>query len=833
MPWTKDDLARLVELEAHLQGVDPRLARAVAEQESRWDPTARSAKDAYGIMQLKAGTAKDLGVNREDPADNIRGGVMYLKQQLNAFGGDVPKTLAAYNAGPGAVQAHKGVPPYKETQGYVKSILSKLGPASAEAAGLSAAEQSRLQELEAHLARLEGKSVSPPQAPPPTTPQAPPEPQPDPSATPGMRFQGLPSITRMEPQERIQRTQEFEGLTPALQEEFLRSEGSMTPRGPTASSTQIEPVTEGGAQQLLADRRTGLSLKEHARVGAATGIDILGTTSGAAVGAMTSPVTGPFGPIVGGTIGGGLAQRANVALGLREQETPLVEGTYANLYPSDVIGGGLNVAFVGIPAAVRSALVRSQAGKAIVAADDATTTARAKWQADTQAAEEAAKTQQKDLYETAVIKAKASQRDYEMARRARDEKIATGKQEYDAAVRAQQAEDLTKEQGRQQTITQRQQDYSQAVAGQERAITQARATPGKYAPETPSWKLYEEFGDAAKDAVVDLTPAKAAIAELRASRGVLPDGSVRPFPQAVESIAANMEKATGETSFKTIREELRRLGPLTRHEDGNIRGPAKQLYGIYTDVLEASPVANDLLKSANATFRKEMAIQDVADWLKPGNRIVRIDNDGRETINVGALLTRLEKTVGEDSLFRGSFTPDELTALKADLYALKGTPAMPRQAPRQPAAVVSGKLPTPPAAPAPVALPADVRVSQTPMPAATPEPVPVTPREQLGPRPRILGPRAGEIGAILAVLQSFGVPTLPLAGAVAIRAGTQQARWLMAHGLLSDKGQRIIRAAMDGRGTLHPRVYGALRAVLTPEEKKAYERETRGQGSRE
>ena len=201
MTWTRDDLARLVELEAHLQGVDPRLARAVAEQESGFDPQARSPKGAYGVMQLMPDTAKQLGVNRDDPADNIRGGVMYLKQQHAAFGGDVPKTLAAYNAGPGAVQAHKGVPPYKETQSYVQRILSKLGPASAEAAGLSAAEQSRLQELEAHLARLEGKPAPAPQV--PQDAPAPAEPQPDPSATPGMRFQGLPSITRMEPQARI------------------------------------------------------------------------------------------------------------------------------------------------------------------------------------------------------------------------------------------------------------------------------------------------------------------------------------------------------------------------------------------------------------------------------------------------------------------------------------------------------------------------------------------------------------------------------------------------------------------------------------------------------
>jgi hypothetical protein len=281
MPWTRDDLMRLTELEAHQQGVDPRLAVALAEQESNFDHTARSPKGAYGVMQLMPGTARQLKVNRDDPADNIRGGVTYLKQQLDAFGGDPAHALAAYNAGPGVVKAYGKVPPYKETQGFVSRILGKLGPSSAEAAAPQAQPQtagmSRLEELEAHLARLEGQQTpqaTTPTAPaetPPKSPQIapgsttpprqdiPPAPLPDPTATPGMRFQALPSITQLEPADRMQKTTLFEFLKPAQQEEFLRSEeptagGLAMGGGPVAQS---QPVTDPAALLAMGKRAPG------------------------------------------------------------------------------------------------------------------------------------------------------------------------------------------------------------------------------------------------------------------------------------------------------------------------------------------------------------------------------------------------------------------------------------------------------------------------------------------------------------------------------------------------------------------------------------------------
>ena len=106
-------------------GVDKSLIKAVIHAESGYDPNAVSSKGASGLMQLMPNTAKSLKVaNSFDPADNIRGGVRYLKFLLDTFRGDVALALAAYNAGLSKVAQYGGVPPYQETQNYVAKVLN-------------------------------------------------------------------------------------------------------------------------------------------------------------------------------------------------------------------------------------------------------------------------------------------------------------------------------------------------------------------------------------------------------------------------------------------------------------------------------------------------------------------------------------------------------------------------------------------------------------------------------------------------------------------------------------------------------------------------------------
>ncbi|HEY4280293.1 MAG TPA: lytic transglycosylase domain-containing protein [Conexibacter sp.] len=134
----------LIASAAQRNGVDPAVLKGLIQQESGFDPSATSGAGAVGLAQLMPGTAASLGVtDPRDPAQSIDGAARYLRQQLDTFGGDVSKALAAYNAGPGAVRQYGGIPPYPETQQYVQKVLGYAdGYRSAAAQAVPAAPPS-------------------------------------------------------------------------------------------------------------------------------------------------------------------------------------------------------------------------------------------------------------------------------------------------------------------------------------------------------------------------------------------------------------------------------------------------------------------------------------------------------------------------------------------------------------------------------------------------------------------------------------------------------------------------------------------------------------------
>lgn len=123
---TRNEINNLITKYADKNGLDEDFVKAVINQESGFNPNATSHCGAMGLMQLMPTTAQGLGVtNAYDAEQNIQGGTKYLKGLMDRFGNDKSLALAAYNAGPNAVKKYGGIPPYAETQNYVKKVLSK------------------------------------------------------------------------------------------------------------------------------------------------------------------------------------------------------------------------------------------------------------------------------------------------------------------------------------------------------------------------------------------------------------------------------------------------------------------------------------------------------------------------------------------------------------------------------------------------------------------------------------------------------------------------------------------------------------------------------------
>jgi soluble lytic murein transglycosylase-like protein len=124
-PVAPAEIDRLVSANAATWNVDPALIKAIIANESGFNANATSGAGAQGLMQLMPGTAAGLGVSDAyDPVQNVWGGTRYIRGLLDRFSGNLPLAVAAYNAGPGAVEKYNGVPPYAETQNYVQNVLA-------------------------------------------------------------------------------------------------------------------------------------------------------------------------------------------------------------------------------------------------------------------------------------------------------------------------------------------------------------------------------------------------------------------------------------------------------------------------------------------------------------------------------------------------------------------------------------------------------------------------------------------------------------------------------------------------------------------------------------
>jgi soluble lytic murein transglycosylase-like protein len=163
-PGAATPYAAEIDAAAAKYNVDPALLRGLIRQESNFNASAQSPAGARGLTQLMPGTASALGVDPSVPAQAIEGGAKYLRQQLDRFGNDPAKALAAYNAGPGAVQRYGGVPPYAETQNYVRKVLGYAADyrQAAPASAATAAAASVTSPLSAAAATSPVTSVSAP-----------------------------------------------------------------------------------------------------------------------------------------------------------------------------------------------------------------------------------------------------------------------------------------------------------------------------------------------------------------------------------------------------------------------------------------------------------------------------------------------------------------------------------------------------------------------------------------------------------------------------------------------------------------------------------------------
>jgi hypothetical protein len=444
--------------------------------------------------------------------------------------------------------------------------------------------------------------------------------------------------------------------------------------------------------------------------------------------------------------------------------------------------GGLDATL----AAGRKGLSLTRAGRALTAAETETAARQAAYARDVQA------------HETQTLDALGT------AQRTHAEKLAEG----DAAQADRVAADLAKHQTAQAdagaTYTRQMDDYGNATAAHTTAANRAGSVITQAQPLTPSWVLYQKVRDSAPEALVDFAPVGQTAKELASAPGA------EYLPPRVAERLTRLHTGDPTGTVASAHDELKFWGPLTNSKNGTIRGTAKQVYGAVQDTLEqgadempATAGVVDLLRDARGAFRKEKALEDVQRIVQAAGKT---GDDGVFRYRPGHVVTQIDKLTTQDPLFRGSFAPGELEAMRADYMDLTGLPKVPST---RPTLTDVGPAPVTPV-PRPLTSlrttqPSDLTLHGVPDRPA----LPVAVEPKLAPTLSTLGQRLwGEVGGGAGLSWLFGGSRIPAyvgGGAALLDAGNT----VLSHALMTGPGRAWLKREMATDGTV------ALPALLT------------------
>ncbi len=408
-------------------------------------------------------------------------------------------------------------------------------------------------------------------------------------------------------------------------------------------------------------------------------------------------VAGPL-----GATGAGLAANyATDALGLTTPQPPI--GGVPGLTIDNLLA-----ALPLVPPLVRGLAGQTSAAKALTQADVDTAAMHAAADLKDAAAGKAFNAAQADYAGKRLMLRHETVQANEAKQAAFEAKQAKAVADADAATAAQDAlytaqgteayqDALTKAQETQHTYHLSKTAYDDAVTGQGAAVARARELAAGMKPETPAWVHYQHLADVAAKAPVDIDEVKA-LGRTLAGEVTSPQTAM---PSRLQTILGDLDAQPSTISLGQLHENyMKELGPLTRSPDGPTRRVAKQMLGSMQDAMETSAglsedtqAALPLLQQAKATARREFAQQDLEEMVQATSGI---DKNGHRVLRPGALAKRVEDAIenrgGKHPLFKGSFSPEELTQLHREVMSLTGTPSIPARAPTAPA-LQPGSLP--------------------------------------------------------------------------------------------------------------------------------------------